>query len=265
LAEASAEKRRFALPFVIGALVALCGGGLLLALVAIDPIATSRARDALVERGVVCDERFAVDVSFDLSTATLAPTRCQLVRLTYARAVELPEGGAVTLSGLSPTEVHVSSMRVFLVSEGGASVPLGPMGALGAIAGVDGRVGATARAASELAAHRPVPTTIDRVELVRDDRTEVTLETVTIGGGDPLTIEIRRAELAELSGPMGIAASGELRALTGTATPSTCHLEADLLLSARLPVLGALTHQTHLVLDGTGLDGEHPDFSVSAR
>lgn len=265
MSETPAHTRRFALPFVVGAVVALVGGGLLLGLVVIDPIATARARDALVERGVVCDERFAVDVSFDLSSATVAPTRCQLVRLSYAEAVELPEGASVTLAGFAPTEVRATTMRVHLVSAATTSAPLGPLGALGAIAGVEGRVGATARAASELAAHRPVPTTIDRVELVRDDRVEVTLETLAISGEGPLQVRVARAELAELSGPLGIAASGELRAITGTATPSTCHLEGDLVVSARLPIVGTMTHEAHLVLDGTGLDGEHPELSVAAR
>jgi hypothetical protein len=29
--------------------------------------------------------------------------------------------------------------------------------------------------------------------------------------------------------------------------------------------VGAMTHEAHLVLDGTGLDGEHPEFTVGAR
>lgn len=266
MTQAAPEARRIALPFLLGTAVALCGGGIVVALVAIDPVVTSRARDALVERGVVCDERFSVDVAWGLDHATVAPTRCQLVEVDYAESVELPEGAEVTLSGLSATELHATTVRVYLGEAASlGSVSLGPLGVLGAMTGVDTRVAATARAASELASHEPPATTVDRVELVRGDAVEVTLETLHLTPGEPLTVTVERAALGELSGPMGTSATGELRDVSGTATASTCHLEGDLAVSARVPILGTIAHETHLVVDGSALDGPSPTLSVSMR
>lgn len=265
MSETGLQPRRFALPFVVGIVLALCGGGGLLAIVAVDPIVTSQARAALAERGVVCDERFAVDVGIGLSSASIAPTSCRLERSRHAHTIELPEGATVTLSGLAPSDVRAAVVRVELGAEAPAAVDLGPMGPLGTLASLGERVGATARAAAELAAHRPPPTTVERLELRRDGEEQVVLEQVVLGGGEPMELHVAGAELAALSGPLGITARGELRNVTGTATSSTSHLEGDLVLSARLPVVGELRHATHLVLDGAALDGEHPELSVSTR
>jgi hypothetical protein len=268
--ESRAPKARTpVLAFVLGTTVALCGGGLLVAVALSDTLVTSRAREALVERGVVCDERFAVDVNWSFSEATLAPTRCTLVRVSFADAVELPEGATASLSGLSPSELRIPAARVFLVDASSAPIDLGPMGALGtlglgSIAGVGSRVASTGQATAEIAAHQPVPTTITRLELVHRGEVEVAITELAIGGGVPTTFRAARAELSELSGPMGIAATASLSDLTGTATASTCHLEGELTIGARMPIVGMLSHETHVVLEGAALDGPDPTFSVSA-
>jgi hypothetical protein len=259
-----AETGRFALPFVLGSLFALCGGGGA-ALLAIDPIATSRARAELAARGIECDDRLSVDVSFDLAAAQLAPTRCRLLRSRHAEAIDLPEGAQVTLSGLRPTAVSAPLVRLELGASTGPDVALGPMGPLGTLADLGGRVGETARAAAELAAHRPPSTRVDRLELVRGGISEVTLEAVVLESGEPLALRVERAEIAAMSGPMGISARGELLRIAGEATASTCHLEGDLTLSASLPIVGELSHTTHLALDGSALDGDAPQIAVTTR
>lgn len=255
---------RFALPFVLGAIVALCGGGAA-ALLAIDPIATARTRAELEARGIECDERLAVDVSLDLAGARVAPTRCRLLRSQHADAIDLPEGAAVLLSGLRPAELSAPLVRLELGAGASPDVTLGPMGPLGTLAGLGARVGETARAAAELARHHPPTTRIARLELLRGGTTDVTLEALVLEGGEPLALRVERAELAELSGPMGISARGELRQIEGEATSSTCHLEGDLTLSARLPIVGELSHTTHLVLDGAGLDEAAPEIGITTR
>jgi len=257
-----------ALAFVIGAIVALCGGGVVVAVVLSDTLLTSRARAALVERGVVCDERFALDANWSLSEVTLAPTRCQLTEVDFASAIELPEGATAHLSGLSATDLSVPSARVFLIDAPHADVDLGGLGplgslGLGALSDVGSHVAATARAASELAAREPIPTGVGRLELVHRDRVVVTFETLEIGGGQPTTLRAARVSLAEMTGPMGMALGGSIDALIGTATASTCHLEGDLNIGARLPVLGAIGTAVHVILDGSALDTDAPTFSVT--
>lgn len=250
--------------FVVGAAVALCGGGLLAIAALKDTFVTARAREALVERGVVCDERFALEVSWGFSEVAVAPTRCQLVRETYAESIELPEGATATLSGLEATSLRAPSLRVYLAERtAGPPVDLGPLGMLGAIGEIGSRVGAVARAGAELAAHRPVPTSIDRVELVDGETVALTLESASIDAGEPMPIHVARARLGEIAGPLGTTASAELTAIEGTATPSTCHVEADLSVSARVPIVGAVEHATHVVLEGTALDTERPQISAS--
>lgn len=251
------------LAFVIGALVAACGGGLLIAILLSDTLITARAREALVERGVVCDERFAVDVDWSFSEATLAPTRCSLVRVTFADAVELPEGASATLAGFAPTELRIPTARILLVDAPPPTADLGPMGVLGQLTGVGPRVSATGRATSEIAAHQPVPTTITRLELVRDGEVEVAVSDLAIGGDEPTTFHASRAELSAIEGPLGLSVNAAITELEGTATASTCHIEGDLAVGARVPILGALSHGAHVVLEGTGLDGPSPRYSVS--
>lgn len=267
-ARSTPKARAPALAFVVGALVALCGGGLVVAVVLSDTILTSRARDALVERGVVCDERFALDADWSLSEVTVAPTRCQLTGLDFASAIELPEGATAHLSGLSATDLTVPAARVFLIDAPSADVDLaglGPLGALGlgSLADVGSHVAATARAASELAAHQPIPTGVGRLELVHRDAVVVTFERLEIGGATPTTLRAARVELAEMRGPMGMALGGSIETLTGTATASTCHLEGDLSVGARLPVIGAVGTEVHLLLEGAALDTDAPTYSVS--
>lgn len=264
MSRTEAQTGRFALPFLLGSLFALCGGGGA-ALLALDPIATSRARAELAARGIECDDRFAVDVSLDLAAAQLAPTRCRLMRARHAVALDLPEGARVTLFGLRPTEVSAPLVRLELAAATGPDVALGPMGPLGVLSDLGARVGETARAAAELAEHRPPASRVERLELVRGGTPEVTLEGLVLEGGEPLVLRVERAELAAMSGPMGISARGELLRIAGEATPSTCHLEGDLALTARLPIVGELSHGTHLVLDGAGLDGDAPDIAVTTR
>jgi hypothetical protein len=257
--------RQKLVPFVLGTLAALCGGGLLIGIASVDWIATSRARDVLVERGVLCDDRFAVDVSFMFDRATVAPTRCELVRVSFADAVELPDGATVTLVNLGPTTVHATVVRTFLSSDEAPAARLGPMGALGVIEGVESRLYAIGRAAAEIASHRPIALALDRVELVRGTSAVVTLESVATTGGAPLRITIARAELAELTLPLGLAASGELRNIAGDATPSTAMLEGDLALGGRLPLLGSLGYDVHLVLSASALDTDHPHLELTTR
>jgi hypothetical protein len=267
-ATSSPRARAPALAFVIGALVALCGGGLIVALVLSDTIITSRARDALVARGVVCDDRFALDVDWSLSEVTIAPTRCQLTELDFASAIELPEGATAHLSALSATDLSVPSARAFLIDAPSADVDLGGLGPLGSLglgglADVGSHVAATARAASELAAHEPIPTGVGRLELVHRDVVVVTFETLEIGGAQPTTLRAARVSLATMTGPMGMALEGSIETLTGSATPSTCHLEGDLSVGARLPVLGAFGTGVHVILEGAALDTDAPTFSVT--
>lgn len=253
------------LGFVLGTFVALCGGGLLVAVVLSDTLVTSRAREALVERGVVCDERFAVDVNWSFSEATLAPTRCTLVRVTFADAVELPEGATASLSGLSPSELRIPLARVYLVESGsvpdlGALTSLGAVGILNVVE-VPSRVASTARATAEIAAHRPVPTTIGRLELMREGAIEVAVAGLAIGGGAPTSFRASAVELPGIEGSMIVA---NLAELDGHATASTCHLEGDLTLGARVPILGMISHDTHVVLEGAALDTPQPTFRLAA-
>ncbi len=256
------------LAFVIGALVALCGGGVVVALVLSDTILTARARTALEERGVVCDERFALDADWTLSEVTLAPTRCELTDVDFARAIEIPQGGTARLSGLSASDLSVPLVRVFLSDAPSAEVDLGGLGplaslGLGGIADVGSHVATSARAVSELAAREPIPTHVLVLELVHDDEVAVTFESLEIDGGQPVTVRAAHVTLPEMSGPLGMALGGSIDTLTGTATPSTCHLEGDVSVGARLPVIGAIGTGVHVILEGAALDTDAPTFSVT--
>jgi hypothetical protein len=40
--------------------------------------------------------------------------------------------------------------------------------------------------------------------------------------------------------------------------------EGELTVGARMPIVGTLSHETHVVLEGAALNGPEPTFSVSA-
>jgi hypothetical protein len=77
------------------------------------PIVTALAASALEERGVRCP-RIALDVSWDLSSATAGPTTCRFGEGEREVEAGLPSGASVTLAGLRPTAVTLPELTIAL-------------------------------------------------------------------------------------------------------------------------------------------------------
>src|SRR5262245_4159188 len=82
-----------------------------------DAVATSVIRDRLVEQGITCDERFAVDVGWTLDSASLAPTRCTITSREI-EAIELLDPAVIELGeGFEPSAVRGGRARIDMRAE----------------------------------------------------------------------------------------------------------------------------------------------------
>lgn len=263
MSERQRAGRRIVGPFALGLSIACCILTLGMAILA-DPIATAIARARLEGHGIVCDERFALDVSWAMDVATIAPSACT------AR-----EGGVESFELLDPVHVELGAgMGVRSVRGGRARIvprfDPPPVQALGLgpeldPLGIPARLGILVAASSRLASSDLPRIEMGAIEIGPAERPSAALAGVHIVGrtsGEPLAMRIDRADLPPISGPIGVRSAIVIAPLSIEATPSRARIEGELAIDAAVPIIGSMQHETHLVLTGEDLDGPHPRFEV---
>ncbi|MEQ9082105.1 MAG: hypothetical protein RLP09_50035 [Sandaracinaceae bacterium] len=221
-------------------------------------IATSMARDELDRRGLVCDERFSLEVSALFDEATIGPTRCTRAE-GIVEAIELLEPVTVQLDGVSPESVAASSVRLTLRDRdvrGGESWAR----ELSRLR-LEQRVAGLIKGLSELSAMSLPPTTVGQVEVIRAGERIATAEQMVLRPGASLGADARR--ISFVAGPGGVGRL-ELTAVTGQATRPSVHLEGRASASAGIGPL-SVTRSGTFAIDATALDTASPRFNLDAR
>lgn len=217
-------------------------------------IATSLARGALTDRGVVCDERFALSLSAFATRATIAPTRCTR-EIGLVSAVDLGEAVTVELQGTSPERVTVPDLTLHLNEEGligAAQVHGRDVRRLG----MEEQVGGLILGLSELSTQRLPPASLGRVAIRRGDAGFAVLRDVTLDGASPLGVTLERV----------VFAGGRLilREVTGTATPDQVDL-AGIAATTQNMVLFAASSEERFRVIATGLRTANPSVEVARQ
>ncbi|MGE0784820.1 MAG: hypothetical protein AB7S26_03955 [Sandaracinaceae bacterium] len=238
----------------IGVLLLLVVGGWF----ARNAIATSMARSDFEERGLVCDDRFSVELSGGFSEATLGPTRC--TRSTgVIEAIELLEPAAVALSGTEATAMDVRAARVSLRAD---RIP-GDTGWAPSLAraSLEAPVASLVTALSELAQMRGPSLTIARLDISRGGRALGTGQTIAFTPGEAgLDVGIR-----QLTFPTSIA-TATLSNVRGHAGHTDARLQGSATASAQLPFGIALGQRSGLFdLSAEGLQSTSPRFSLRGQ
>lgn len=257
-------RRLSPLAFGLGALVTLCcGGGLALALGA-DSIASARARSELSAHGLECPD-LALDVSYDLARAEVAPVRCTRTGTSdEVEAIELVDPAFVDLVLFSPTHLRAGRVRVHLrADDPGSGVDLGSLGPIAGILRIPSRIASATRAVAELARHELPPSEISSIEIVRGESVRVTATDATTTGGASLSYTVARIDLPALDGPFGTSASVGINAVTGDATSSSCTVRGELQIDASVPLVGEIHRREATTITATALDGPNPTWDVS--
>lgn len=254
--------------FVLGAVATLVLGGALAVPLAADAIATRMAEANLASHGLSCPG-LALDASWDLSRAEIAPVRCvgaegERSEAREVEALELVDPAFVDLVLFEPTHVRMGRVRVHLrADDAGTGVDLGALGPVAALLRIPSRIGSATRAAAEIAAHALPPLEASSVEIVRGASVRVSMTDVALGGGTPMTFTVARMDLPALEGPLGTSASVALNAVTGEATPATCSVRGELQIDAGVPLVGEVHRRTNASIIASGLDGARPSWDVS--
>lgn len=239
-------------------LCVLCGGGLLLAR---GWLARRAARAALESRGIVCDDDFALSVEGGGTAATIAPCTCTMEEGPVA-SFQLVDPVTVTLDGETPTHVHAGHVRVSMRGAGPA-VDAGALGPLASMLGVPARIGSLVDAAARASAAGVPATDVDEIEVRHDEATTATISGLALDGRVPLGLRTESITLPDLRGPLGASATVGVDGLHGTATAGDVHLEGELSLSGTAPLLGTVTRTGHVLVEGTGLDGDAPTYRIA--
>lgn len=222
-------------------------------------IVTSVARGELRERGVECDERFALEVSLMLDEAVLAPTTCTLAS-GDVESVEVVDPVTVGIAGGRPTRVEGGSARVALRSTG--SFRATGWGAILDALSIPERIGTMVAGFGQLARAGAPPISMRSIEIQRGGQPMLTLTTLAADGASPLGVTVERAELPLIEGPIGARARVQLTGVRSSATPQSVTMDAQLDVDASMPMIGSLDQQrpVHVVVEG--LDTDVPRWTV---
>lgn len=238
----------------------LCGGA---AIAGRHAIATSVARDRLLERGIECDERFAVTIAWGLDEATVGPTYCTVASGAIA-SFELVDPVRVALEDQQPTRLDGGAVRVTVRQPPPPPDPeAGEWGPFLDALAIPDRVGLLVGGIAQLAASAPPPVELASIEVVRDGAPVGALAGVHVDGAAPLGVRVDRIALPALSGPLGARASATILALESTATASRVDLAGDLEVDAALAFLGSGQHRMRLRIIGDDLETASPRYRVS--
>ncbi|MDQ3030881.1 MAG: hypothetical protein M3Y87_00555 [Myxococcota bacterium] len=236
----------------------VCGGAALMR----SPIATSIARARLLERGIECDDRFAVEVSWTLDDAIAAPTFCT-VRSGAIESFELIDPLRVAIEDQQPSRIDGGGVRLTLRE---AALPADPepgeWGSILEALAIPDRVGLLMGGLAQLATSDPPPMELSSLEVVRRGESVASLAGVHVDGATPLGVRVDRIALPALAGPLGAHAAASLVALESTSTPAEVEVTGELQLEGSLSILGALRHEERLRIVGTALDTPSPSYRV---
>lgn len=263
----SAARRRI-LFGLVGVLVVLALAIVVLGSMLVDAYATSRARSELGARGVQCDERFSVDVSPLLASATVTPTRCTVAE-GMVESFELLDPVVLDVDGLRPSHVRAGRVRVALRTDPPA-VRSARWGLALQMLAIPTRLGLVVTSASRLAGSGLPKSEVASIEIVRSEHTLVTLRGLTADGAVPLHLHADRVELPPLAervpdaltGITPLDARAEITPLDMTATAKRVELEGDVVASALGALFGAASQRFHLSLTVDRLDGPAPTFHL---
>ena len=218
-------------------------------------IATSIAIDELAAQGIVCDERFEVEVGGLFGSATIVgPTRCALDG-GIVEAVELLAPVEVELEGFEPVRVQADSARLVLrardVRNGDRwAAPLRRLRLEQSVAGL-------VKGLSELGGLDVPPTTVGHLEVSRGGAVVATAAGVSLAPGAPSPVA---ADRILFPGLMGVGRL-ELTGVRGTASEPRVQLTGRASLSAG-GLLAAFSTGGAFTLDASGLDTADPRFSL---
>jgi hypothetical protein len=224
-----------------------------LAVLAIDPIATSIARRRLHARGVECDDRLAVDLAAAFGAATLAPTTCT-VATGPIESFAIVDPVELTLAGASVRAIRAGRVQI-VVRVPPPVVAAGGWGAALEMLGIPERLGLLAHGLAELAAQDRAAVDAQSIEIVHAGRATATLTGVRLGAGSPMSIEVARITLPALSLPFGLDVAPELAAVRGSATAARVELDGDLAGSGAVLTLLRALLPSDLPLDAAAITG----------
>jgi hypothetical protein len=243
-----------AIPLVI---CCVCGGG---AMLARGAFARYVARATLAGYGISCGDGFDVAPDTSFAHAEIAPCTCTMDD-GAVESFEIVTPMTVDLDGQTVTHVHAGTLRVAM-RPSSAAVDAGSLGPLASMLGVPARIGGLVNAAANLASLDAPPIDVTTLEVTQSGQVAVSVDTLAIDGASPLGVTAHQVTMPALAGPLGAHADVTIDALTGTASASDVHLEGDLALSGSAPLVGTVSRSGHVVVSGTGLDGDAPTYRV---
>ena len=246
------KKRSRVLPLVLVIVLAIPLAAWLLR----GTIATSMAESELASRGLTCDDRFSVKVSALFDEATIGPTRCTREG-GLVEAVELTGNATITLDGFAPSEIHAESVRVVLRDQdirGGS----GWARQLSQI-NLEQRVAGLIKGLAELSGMSLPKTEIARAEVFRGGDELAAVDGLMLTPSGSTDLAIQRVAFSAVGG----AATLTLNGVTGTAAPSTVHLEGDATARAAA-LLGVFSTGGEFALDASALDTASPTLRLRA-
>ncbi|UJR84694.1 hypothetical protein [Sandaracinus amylolyticus] len=246
--------------FALFAVALACVGGMGLVL-GRHAIATMIARGQLSQRGVECDDRFAVEIAMSLDQLVVAPTRCTIAS-GVVTAVEVVEPVTVGIANGAPTRVEGGVARIDLRGDVGAGLRGSGWGAMLDALSIPERIGTMVAGFGQLAAAGAPPITMRTVEIMRAGAPMITMSELRTDGAQPLGVTVTRAELPVIAGPMGVRAQVALDGVRSSATRSSATMDATLDVDASLPLLGAVDEQRAVSVMVEGLDTDVPRWSL---
>lgn len=227
------------------------------------PIVTALAARALEEPGVRCP-RIALDVAWDLSSATAGPTTCRFGQGAREVEASVPSGATVTLAGLRPTGVSVPELTLALpvaddreledvgqaLLDGNVPEPLQR--------GLDGL--------ARLAEQREIPPiTVDAIRVRRGARTLDAYDFVLEPGGEGeggRRLVFRLGSIAPPAlGERRLEVAARVAGLEGEAERARAQIRGRIELVLELGPLG-VTRGLDFRLDGHGLDGSDARYEL---
>ena len=222
-------------------------------------IVTAIARDQLRQRGVECEDGFALEFSLMLDEAVLAPTTCTLAT-GDVESIELVDAVTVGLAGGEPTRVEGGTARISLRNVG--SFRATGWGAILDALSIPERLGTMVAGFGQLARAGAPPISMGTIEIQRAGQPMLTLATLRADGASPLGVTVERAELPVIEGPIGARARVQLTGVRSSATAQSVTMDAQLDVDASMPMIGSLDQQrpVHVVVEG--LDTALPRWTV---
>lgn len=225
-----------------------------------DVVATALARSSLAAHGVSCDEDFALSVESGLAHASLAPCTCTLEDGAIA-SFELVDPVSLDLDGTRVTHVRTGTVSVVMRPEGPA-IDAGVLGPIASVMGVPARIGGLIGAAADVARLDPPAIDVPHLDVVRDGRPAVSVESLALDAARPIGVTAARASLPGLAGPLGAHADLTIEHVTGTTSSEEVRLEGDLTLTGSAPLLGEVSRAGRVVLRGEALGSSHATYQI---